>query len=346
MRKVDKAALLFEYLLGPDMNSVNRKIEEIKMSDEYVRVSNFIPSTSSTQTLNDVKERFNAIDIYAVLSLDKALQIEKEIKELDRRLASFPSINPYLANNIGEYQIKRIGQIALEINSEGMTIDDLNNSSGLTPANRKKVLKTKIFNWYKEAKKGLADMVDNSKLMLARVRNSRIRFTSINLQHYVLIFAFFICLIGYYLLPVYKTNSLAIYPYISTIGLYIILICVTISSILKVIYKTYPFRIAAKLGQQVKHQDHLIEDLANKSYQFEKSIISSTKVNGDVKTMLKKISVVNQHDNISNNQLFEYIYSEKEYYIAHYRWQLIMHCIIFAIGFMVAAVVIALGIAL
>ena len=344
MRKIDKATLLFEYLLGPDMTSVNRKIEEIKMSKEYVRVANFIPSASSTQILADVKERFNAIDIYAILSLEKALHIEKEIKELDRRLSSFPSINPYLASFTNDYHVKRVGQVAIEINSEGMALNDLTNNGGLTAANRKKVLKTKVFNWYKEAKKGLADMADNSKMMLSKIRNSTIRFTSINLQHYVLIVAAVICLFAYYLLPNYKTVSLDLYPVISTIGLYVLLICVVLSSILKVIYKTYPYRMASKLSQQVKHQDHLIDELASKSYRFEKSLISSAKVTGDVKMMISKISILNNKETISNSELFEYVYSEKEYYIAHYRWQLIAHCVIFAIGFMVAAIIIALGI--
>ena len=275
MKQFDKTALLFEMLLGTDMQNVNRKIEAIRVSPEYVRVANFIPSASSTQSLADVRERFDAIDIYGILSVNKALVIEQEIKELDRRLSAFPSLNPYLADGSEKkYKLRRVGQIAVEINSEGMIVDDFVTNKGVTTSNRRKVIKSKLFNWYKEAKKGFLDHIENSKLMLSKIRNSKIGFGSINFQYYLLALStivFLGCLLFLPSLSSYRDGTMdSNLAVLHTLAFYVCLICAAVSAVIKAAYKTYPFRMASKMRKQVVKQRKLVDELASKSYYFEK----------------------------------------------------------------------------
>jgi len=337
MKQIDKTELLFEMLLGTDMNNVNRKIEEVKLSPEYARVCNFIPESASSQLGYDIKQRFDSLDIYGVLSLQRILEVEKEIKELDRRISSFPSLNPYLSNG-GEHKfsVKKVGDIAVEISAQGMTLNDFTSFDGVRPDNRKKILKQKLFNWYIEAKKGIANSIDNSKLMLSRIRNSKIKIRSLDFQNTLLVIGTSIMLINLafnpYIGGYFGQTINPIVSVIETFLVYCSIIATLLSCTLITRYKSFPFKVASKLRKQIINQKNLVEELEEKSYQFEKSVLSSSKSSFKINNQVRSLSILSSDEKISNAELFDYVYSEKEYYIQHKRHILKAHNIVFGVG--------------
>lgn len=341
MKKFDKSALLFEMLLTPDMVNVNKKIDEIRASEEYHRVSIFLPTASSPQILRDVKARFNEIDLTAITSMKQALEVEQEIIDLDRRLGKFPSINPYLANGDQKfYKIRTIGEIPVEVNAEGTVIDSVTAHPGLTVASRKKIVKGKVFNWYKEAKHCFEDSIDNSKIMVSKAKHSKIRFKSIGFQHFLLALAA-IAFIGFALFSPTHANYRAgkldtPIQFAHTAGIYVVLLCTLISDIIRTCYRTYPFRFTSKLRNKVIKQTALVNKLDKKSYYFENKIINNKKPSASIKTLVKKVSVMAHNSQANGGEVFEYVYSEKEYFYRHHKGALVLHCIVFALGFVVA----------
>lgn len=359
MRALDKTALLFEMLLGSDMTNVNRKIDEIRFSDEYVRVSNFMPETSNTQIGQDIKQRFNSLDIFGVLSMQRILEVEQEIKELDRRISNFTTVNPYLANGVeNKYKVSKVGDISVEISTEGMKLNEFTTYEGVKASNRKKVLKHKLFNWYIEAKKGIADSIDNSKLMLSRVRRSKIKLRSIQFQHaliliFTIIFAGLVCFMPSIAMPSgnafdvfvkYRAGTCStIQQIVITAGLTLSFALTLISKLCCIAIRTYPFHVASKLRKQITHQKNLVARLDDVSYDFEKEVINKSKKPFKVKRAINSLSILNSTSSINSQELFDYVYSEKEYYIEHRKHALSFHNVIFAIAIIIAA---AIGIAL
>ncbi len=341
IKKFDRTALLFEMLLGTDMYVVNRKIDEIRLSPEFVRVSNYMPEASGTQLMFDVRTRFNALDVYGILSMQRALEVEQEIIELDRRIKNFPSLNPYLSNGAeGRYKVKTVGDIAVEISAQGMLLNDFTTHEGVEATNRRKVLKGKVFAWYKEAKKGFMEMIDNSKLMLSRVRLSKIKFGSICFQHVFIALAAVAMIACLFFSPTfakYLDGSLGQYEkWGITIAFYLTFLCLMLSTIVVVHYRSYPFRTASRLRKQITKQRRLVSALNNRSYDFEKSIINSSKTPRKVNTLIKRISVLGDYQKMTAGQIFDYVYCEKEYYYEHHKGGLRFHNIVYAIGFLVA----------
>ena len=176
MKDFDKAALLFELLLGSDMRMVNRKIDEVSVSPDYRRVSGVMTSFYSTQLLEDVKKRFHQIDLYGVLSFNRALEVAKEVRDLDQRIAQLTTVNPYLSAGEGarKYKVRTVGQVGVEISTRGMQLNEFVTHQGVLRAHRTKQVKIKLFAWYKDAKASIIDMVETSKMFISKIRKSKV----------------------------------------------------------------------------------------------------------------------------------------------------------------------------
>lgn len=339
MRNIDKTALLFEMLLGSDMNNVNRKIEEIRFSPAYIRVANFVPESSNTQLTADIKERFEALDIYSVLSMHRILEVEKEIKELYRRIILLPTINPYLSNSTEKkIGVQKVGQIGVVMSAEGKPLNDFTSQEGIEPHNRKNALKLKLFNWYKEAKKGLADSIDNSKLMISRIRKSKIHIKSIAFENILLILAtlaFTVLALFSKKFADYRAGTLPQIKQLAITGVfYASYVLLAVSTLIVLHFKTYPKRTASKLRKQIVRQQKLVNVLDNKSYDFEKEVIHKAggKKAFKLNAKIKRLAIMKKAECINSNELFEYVYCEKEYYIQHKKGLLVAHNIVFALA--------------
>lgn len=344
MKNLDKVALLFEMMIGSDMVFVNDKVERIRFSPEYTRLYRAAPMLSKTQSLSDVASRFNNIDLYGIMSLSKALEIEREIKELDKRLKRFPSINPYLSDGQEkDYNVRTLGDIGVEINAQGMPLDEFMTYKGVLTANRKKILKMKAFTWYKEAKVALLEMVENSKLMLRKIRNGRINYISLMLQFYVSL-ASTVGLVFYLgFTPAnlnYRLNSNLIYD------LFIILALIGfgVVSVIHTFYRFYPFRVASNVRKQINRQEELSKKLDDVSEKFERRLLDKAANAEKLDVLLKKMAIIGNSRNYNPIDLLDYAYSEKEFFYNRYKWMLITYNVAFVISFAISTILLFLSV--
>jgi hypothetical protein len=338
MKNVDKVALLFEMLIGTDMVFVNDKVERIKFSPEYSRLYRAAPMLSKTQSLNDVAIRFNNVDLYGIMSLQKALEIEREIKELDKRLKRFPSINPYLSDGKEkDYNIRTLGDIGVEINAQGMPLDEFMTYKGVLTANRKKILKMKAFTWYKEAKVALLEMVDNSKLMLRKIRHGRINYFSLLIQFYLSLAATLGLIFYLGFIPAnisYRTNSNLIFDILVIFSLFTF----GVVSIIHTFYRYYPFRVASDVRKQISKQEELSKKLDDVSEKFERRLLDKAANAEKLDVLLKKMAIIGNSRQYNPIDLLDYAYSEKEFFYNRFRVVLIVYNVAFVISFSLSTI--------
>ena len=342
MKNLDRSALLFEMLIGTDMKFVNDKIERIRFSNEYTRLYRAAPMLSKTQSLSDVAYRFNNVDLYGVMSLAKALEIEREIKDLDKRLKRFPSINPYLTDGKEkDYNIKTLGDIGVEINAQGMPLDEFMTYKGVLTANRKKILKMKAFTWYKEAKVALLEMVENSKLMLRKIRHGRINYISLALQHYLsfVTLAALIVYVGFAPLSFnYRSDSSIIFDLLTLVAM----LGFSVVTVIYTYYRHFPFRIAGSVRKQVNRQEDLSRKLDEVSEKFERRLLDKAGNSEKLDMLLKKMAIIGNSRQFNPIDLLDYAYSEKEYFYTRHKVLLLISNIAFIISFALSAILMIL----
>lgn len=347
MKALDKTVLLFELLLGTDMARVNEKIDQIHFSDFYGRVVRVVPTLARTQLLADVVERYHHIDLYGILSIQRALEVEQELVELDRRIRLLPTINPYLADG-GErpYEVKTVGQVGVEISAQGMRFDDFVSHQGVLARHRNKVVKLKAFAWYKEAKRGLTEMIDDSKLMLQKIRKAKLTFKSLGFQYVftsILVVGVVVFLLFFPQSEAYRLGTLSWLPRTIYTGIvYGIAVCYGFLSIAHHHYKTYPFRMASSLRRNVAKQQKLSDTLDEISETFERQLVQATKMPRKITTSIHKVAVIGEQRRHNTSELIDYVYSEKEFYFERHRAFLVLHNIAFA-GIVLASVAIVMA---
>jgi hypothetical protein len=338
MKNLDKSALLFEMLIGTDMVFVNDKIERIRFSNEYTRLYRAAPMLSKTQSLSDVAYRFNNIDLYGVMSLAKALEIEREIKELDNRLKRFPSINPYLTDGKEkDYNVKTLGDIGVEINAQGMPLDEFMTYKGVLTSNRKKILKIKAFTWYKEAKVALLEMVENSKLMLRKIRNGRINYISLALQHYVSLISLVALIVFVGFSPAslsYRLASLIVYDLLILVAM----IGFGVVTLIYTYYRHFPFRVASSVRKQVNQQENLSRKLDEVSEKFERRLLDKAGSSEKLDVLLKKMAIIGNSRQFNPIDLLDYAYSEKEFFYTRHKKLLLVSNIAFIVSFSLSSI--------
>lgn len=348
MKQFDKTALLFEILLGSDMFLVNRKIEEIHSSVEYNRVCSCIPSISKTQTLKDIVDQFAALDIFGILSMNRALEVERQVNEMDRRLSAFPSINPYLVEpeQVRNYSISTVGNVNVEISAQGMKLNEFTTHTGVLPSHRKKIVKLKAFNWYKEAKASIAEMIETSKLFLTKIRKSKVRYKSLTAQ-YIVLTIISLAAIAYLAffpetLP-WRTTGFGDYRDLAFTALGgVMVLSYLVVSLLRLDYKTFGFRMASKVRQQVVRQEGLIEQLNNKSEKFERELVDMAGKPRKMNISTTSVGVINEYRKFNATELLDYVYCESEYYHDKHSRKLLFHNLFFVLGFMSSAAVLLL----
>lgn len=342
MKNLDKVALLFEKIIGTDMIFVNDKVERIRFSPEYTRLYRAAPMLSKTQSLTDVAQRFNAIDLYGIMSLNKALEIEREIKELDKRLKRFPSINPYLSDGKEkEYNVRTLGDIGVEINAQGMPLDEFMTYKGVLTANRKKILKMKAFSWYKEAKVALLEMVENSKLMLRKIRHGQINYVSLLIQFYLSLISVVALIFYVGFTPTslaYRTNSNLIFD----ILMFLTFISFAIVSVIRSFYRFYPFRVASAVRKQINRQEELSKKLDDVSEKFERRLLDKASNAEKLDVLLKKMAIIGNSRQFNPIDLLDYAYSEKEYFYNRYKILLMIYNIAFVFTFTISTILLFL----
>jgi len=348
MKQFDKTALLFEILLGSDMFLVNRKIEEIHSSIEYNRVCSCIPSISKTQTLKDIVDQFEALDIYGILSMTRALEVERQINEMDRRLSAFPSINPYLVEpeQVKNYSVSTVGNVNVEISAQGMKLNEFTTHTGVLPSHRKKIVKLKAFNWYKEAKASIAEMIETSKLFLTKIRKSRVRYKSLTAQYLVLTLITVAAVVYLSFFPetlLWRTNSFGDYRQLIFTALGgAMIFSYLIVSLLHIDYQTFGFRMASKVRQQVVRQESLITQLDNKSEKFERELVDMAGKPRKMNIATTSVGVINEYRKFNATDLLDYVYCESEYYHNKHSKKLLFHNIFFVLGFIASAAILLL----
>lgn len=338
MKDFDKTALLFELILGPDMRLVNRRIDQISISSEYRRVSGVIGSFYSTQLLEDVKKRFYQIDLYGIIEYERALEVVKELKDLDKRIQQLPTINPYLAvgSSPRKYNVKTVGQIGVEISTRGMRLNEFVNHPGVLKPHRTKQVKIKLFAWYKDAKASVVDLVETSKMFIYKVRKSKVRFRSLRLQSF-LQWLLGAAALGYIFicpqLEGFRTGTLdQTQANLLTYGIYALLGALALASAIRANYKHYGFRFASKVRGQVVKQEKLMDKLDKTSNDFERYVIRRTKQPRKFNKMIDSFNVIQEKQTANLNNVIDYYHCEKEYYYHRRRWLLVFNHIFFAIG--------------
>lgn len=342
MKNLDRTALLFEMLIGTDMIFVNDKIERIRFSNEYTRLYRAAPMLSKTQSLSDVAIRFNNIDLYGVMSLAKALEIEREIKDLDKRLKRFPSINPYLSDGKEkEYNVKTLGDIGVEINAQGMPLDEFMTYKGVLTSNRKKILKMKAFTWYKEAKVALLEMVENSKLMLRKIRHGRINYISLALQHYVAFLSIVSLIVYVGFAPSsfdYRSSSNIIFDLFMLLSM----LAFGVVTVIYTYYRYYPFRVAGSVRRQINRQEDLSRKLDEVSEKFERRLLDKASNSEKLDVLLKKMAIIGNSRQFNPIDLLDYAYSEKEFFYARNKVLLLVSNIAFIVSFSISTILLFL----
>lgn len=347
MKDFEKAALLFEMLLGSDMRMVNRKIDEISISPEYRRVSGVMASFYSTQLLEDVKKRFHQIDLYGVLSYTRALEVKKEVLDLDQRIGQLTTVNPYLSvgDSARKYKVRTVGQVGVEISTLGMQLDDFVTHEGVLKAHRTKQVKIKLFAWYKDAKASIIDMVETSKMFVAKIRKAKVVFKSLNLE-YCLLWIFSLAAIGYLVLGpdmlTFRSGTLATtQTAILTYSLYGVLAMLLLATGIRAHYKNYGFRFASSLKKQATKQENLMVKLDKVSAEFERYVIKRAKSPAKFGKLIDSFSVIQEKQTANISNVVDYYHCEKEYYYGRYRWLIFINHIVFTAGIILSVVILA-----
>ena len=345
MKKIDKTILLFESLLGvSDSTLVNYKINELSSSQEYKRLSSWISTASKAQLLEDVVERYNKINIYAISTYDEALATEQEIMDLYRRVNEFTGINPYLANGSEkDYKIKALGDIGVEVNARGINLNEFTTSKNVSRINRRKVVIMKAFNWYREAKIILKNIKEELKDLMSRVKVSKLKFKSLDLEHLFTnvlligtIIAFFFGPFGTFI----EWRTEAKDPVVSTILFSLVCalgLATIVVNVIYTVYKTYPFHLSSSMRRQIVNQKLMIDDLEKSSIKLEKELAQTVKKPRKIKIPLDNVSIIRKYSSKTNAEILDYVYSENDYFYRKNRGKLnVMH-----VAFIVAVLSVA-----
>jgi len=350
MKSSDRSILLFETLIGvSDSTLVNYKINEIQASPEYKRLSTWIASASKTQLLEDVISRFNAINIYAITSYEEALKIEQELKDLDRRVTSFTGINPYLTNGSEkDYKVKTVGDVGVEINARGIQLDEFASNKNVSRINRRKVIIMKAFGWYREAKAVIKSLQEDVKSLVARVRGSKLNYTSLNLEHgftnlmFVLVTALFFFGTNEAFVN-WRSGALDDLYSIILFGLFTLLgLATVIINIIHTKCKNYSFHLSSTLRKQLNDHDAMLNELEDKSIKLEKELAKITTKPKKIKISLNNVSVMKKFSRLSTPDILDYIYSESDHFYQNNRGSLIFMHIAFVLSLICVAAISAL----
>ena len=345
MKELDKVSLLFEMLFETELSSVNRKIYEIKVSKEYNRLSEAVVALSDTEPMKEIIKRYNKLDIEGILTFDRALQVQKEIKELDQKVNFIKNFNPYLSNadNVTDYGVKTVGDINVEISAKNQKVNDFTTKKGVTAPHRRKVMAIKAFSWYKEAKKQIYMLIENSKIFLSRIRYSKVRFNSLGFQFILMLLFSLAAILGICFNPemaAFRAGTLpTLYQAIGTISTYVMIGCVAIYMIIRAHYYHYGYRVASKMREHVEKQEHIVNQLDETSIKFERDLMKRIKRPRKVKTSIASVGVLCDENNFSFNEVFDYMYNEKEYYFAKFKYVLVIANILFALCLIAALLV-------
>ncbi len=145
MNNVDKLALLFEVLVGPNPKLVSRKVKEIKLSKGYTNISLI---ASKKEDLN-LKESLDCEKIHTYLG---ALSLEKDIARQNET---------YSKNKEDKISIKELSE------------------------NSKQAKKIKLYAWHNKAHSLLTSSLNASKTKLKQLKDVKFRFVSLDIVYYV-----------------------------------------------------------------------------------------------------------------------------------------------------------------
>ena len=350
MRENDKVALLFEMMCDTDLAIVNRKITEIKMSKEYNRVSEAIVALADSASMKEIVDRYNKLDVDAIVTFERALEVEKEIRRLDEKISIVKNFNPYLSleENVKEYGVKTVGDINVEISSVNQPVDNFTSKQGVTVNHRRKVMAIKAFTWYKEAKKSIYMMIENSKMFLSRIRSSKVKYGSLSLEFFIAV-VFALVTGGVVLFnpcfQSFREGTLnAGLMFMGTFSVYLLLISVIVVTVIKVHYSNYGYRQASKLSKQIAKKNRIVDRLDEASIKFERELMSQISKPHKVSTLVSSVAVLNDDANFSFNEVFEYMYNEKEYYYAKHKVLLTISNIFFALTVIASGLLFALAV--
>ena len=347
MKKIDKTILLFESLLGvSDPTLVNHKINDLSASPEYKKLAAWISTAAKTQLLEDVVERYNAINIFAITAYDEALSTEQELLDLDRRVTEFTGINPYLANGSErDYKVKSLGDIGVEINARGIHLNEFTANKTVSRINRRKVVIMKAFGWYREAKIVLSNIREELKALITRVRSSKLKFSSLNFEHFFTNLLFVGTFAAFLFGPFgtfveWRTNTKDPVIQIVLLGLVGLLgLATVIVNMIYTKYKTYPFHLSSTMRRQIVGQKVMIADLEKSSIRLEKELAKKVKKPRKIRIPLDNVSIIRKYSRKTNAEILDYIYSENDYFYRKNRCLLnFMHFVFVVAVLSVAAI--------
>lgn len=327
MNKLDKTVLLFETLLNvSDPNHVDRKINQIQVSDEYIRLNSWVPTAAKTQMLEDVVKRFNSIQIFAIQSFEEGLRIEQEIKDLDRRVNDFTGVNPYLANSSSkQYKVKTLGEVDVEINARGVQLNDFSTNKLVNKNNRRKVLIMKAFAWYREAKRAFVEIQDVATSLISRLRATKLSFKSLSFES-VVAFLEVVALVGMFLffpgadtvIGRWRSGALEKWDVVMTGLTAVALMCYVVIMSCKTFYKTIAFRLSSNLKKRLNNQGKLMSELEENSVKLERDLAGRSRKARKINISLDSVSILRRYTKNTNEQILEYVYCEADYVKDHY----------------------------
>ncbi|MDD4065780.1 MAG: hypothetical protein PHY11_02130 [Bacilli bacterium] len=340
MNKYDELALLFEAVNGPDINLIRHKIDEVRKSPEYMRLSQLTLSLSNAQSLYEIINKFMALDIYSVKSYQEAIEVEIEVKTLDAKLKEIPSVNPLFAADVfSDYNVSKVGDIETEANGQVVSLNDIANNVNVLSSPRKKALKLKIINWFTEAKSTFKLMNENYHTLYRKIRDIKLQFTSLDIE-YALILAGCIIFFVDILISDFQWYRLDPNNWFYNFGALFIMLDTAFMSCVHRYYKKFPERLVRDVKYQLTHYDETLDDLNAFCTSMSDNISEKAQKPSDLNIVVKDLAFYKKHD-LTSKQLKDYIYNPKEYFYARHQKLLLAYNICFVVGLVVMTLIIA-----
>ena len=208
----------------------------------------------------------------------------------------------------------------------------------------------KAFTWYREAKIVLKDIQDELKALIARIRVSKLKFSSLNFEHFFTNLLFVGALIGFLFIPhLEQWRNGAVSPLFDTVllGLFGVLgLSTFIINMIYTKYKTYPFHLGSTVRRQIVGQRVMINDLEKKSVKLEQTLAKKAKQPRKLRIPLENVSIIRKYSRKTNAELLDYVYAENDYFYQKYSGLLGFMHFVFVVAILCAAAMSAILIVL
>lgn len=255
-------------------------------------------SIPSFKVNKDMLDRFQAINISKLTTIEEADRLEIEINDLLKYVDSL-KLNPYLVSSETYPHLKKttIGSLLIEWKGSLMTLNELNTTKEIDPSLKQDILKRQLIQWQNEAR-GLIDerlsydTMRQEKLWLSKYKTISLKFSQWGLS---LLFFSVLAVVLYfpqwdeYFLGLVSSSIMSKF---TTIILIEIILFRGFTQWIRTIISTKPFRQLGKYRKMVSKTEQGLNDLAQMAQQFEKVSLKHLKKGKLLKATMLDFSIL------------------------------------------------------